>query len=91
MEAQTQRFVLRGNAHGTRIQVTLARHDAANREQCGRAKTKFIRPQNGGDENVPGETQSAIHTQNDSRAQPGAQAVFHGFRGVRSPTASPCS
>ena len=68
-ELLAQRRILRGNSHRTSIQVALAQHDAAHRDQrCGR-KSKFFRAQQRGDHDVAASLQLAISLHANAAAQ----------------------
>ena len=72
-EFRAQIGSLRGNARRTGVEVTLARHVAAQRHQHRGAKGEFVGAQQRGDQHIAASAQSAIATQ----AHASAQAVLH--------------
>src|SRR6267378_8545203 len=63
VETHAQLLILRGDPHGTSIQVALSRHHTSDGQQSSRAEAKFICAQQGRDYNVPSKLQSTIHSQ----------------------------
>src|SRR5882757_5660334 len=66
VESQPQFLVLRRDPHRTSIQVALPRHHATNRQQRRRPKSKFIRPQNRRNQDVPRKFQTSVHAERES-------------------------
>ena len=61
--------VLRRHAHRAGVQVALAHHDAAHRNQRRGGKSKFLRAQQRGDRHVAAGLQLAVHLQPHAAAQ----------------------
>ena len=72
-EAHSERFVLRGDANRTGVQVTLARHDAADGNERGGPEIKFVGAQDRSHQNVTGKAHAAVDTQTHAGTQSGAQ------------------
>ena len=60
-ELGPQIFTLRGNARWTGVQVTLARHIAADSNQDSGAKPKFLRTQHRANDDVAARLETAVH------------------------------
>ncbi|MNE12389.1 hypothetical protein D3C80_1051870 [compost metagenome] len=69
LEALAQNRVLRGNAHRAGIEMALAHHDAARRNQRRGGKAEFIRTEQSADDDIAAGLQAAIHLQSDARAK----------------------
>ncbi len=61
--------VLRGNADGTGVHVTFARHNAAEGDQRRRRESEFFGAQQGGDHHIAAGLQLSIGLQPDAAAQ----------------------
>ncbi len=72
-ELLAQHRVLRRNANRTGIQVTLAHHDAAERDQRCRGKPDLFCTQQRGNHDIPAGLDPAIGLQN----HPASQVVHH--------------
>ena len=68
-EALPQLGVLRGHAHRAGVQVALAHHDAAERDEDRRAEAELLGPQQGGDGQVAAGLQLPVHLDADAVAQ----------------------
>ena len=73
LELLAQFRVLRGHAHRAGVQVALAHHDAAHRNQRRGREAELLRAQQRGDGHVPPGLQLAVHLQ----AHAAAQVVHH--------------
>ena len=62
-ELRAQRLLLGGNAHRARIEVTLPGHHAPQRHDGGAAEAVLIRAQQGGDDDIATDLQSAINAE----------------------------
>ncbi len=69
LEARAKLLVLRGDAHGTSIQMALPRHNAPNREQRRRAETKLVGAKNRSEHDIPRKFQASVHAQREPRTQ----------------------
>src|SRR5579872_711501 len=67
-KAQSQSFVLRGDAHRARIQMALTSHNASQREQSSRAETEFVGSQQRTDDDISSEFESAVDAQSNPAA-----------------------
>ena len=77
-ELGAQHRVLRRDAHGAGIEVALAHHDAAERDQRGRREAELLRPQERRDGDIPARLELPVGLQHDARSQ-----VVHHQRLVR--------
>ena len=68
-ELGAQLRILRGDAHRTRVQVTLAHHDAAERDERRRCEAELVGAQHGRHDHVETGAQLAVRLQNDTRTQ----------------------
>ena len=69
VEAGTQDRVLSGHPHRTGVQVTLAHHDAAGRDERRGGEAELLGAQQGPDGHVPAGAQAPVHLDGDARAQ----------------------
>jgi hypothetical protein len=69
LEALAQHRVLRGDAHRTGVEVALAHHDAAGRNQRRGGETELVGPEQRADDDVATGLQAAVDLQCDARAQ----------------------
>src|SRR5438876_8147015 len=77
-ELRAQRLLLGGNAHRARIEVTLPGHHAPQRHDGGAAEAVLIRAQQGGDDDIATDLQSAINA--EPHAPPQVVAPQHLLR-----------
>ena len=68
-EFLSQLRVLSGHAHGASVEMALAHHDAAERDQRGRRESELFGPQHAGDHDVAARLQLAVGLQADAAAQ----------------------
>ena len=68
-ELGAQFGTLRGDAGGTGVEVALARHVAAERDQDGGAEGEFVGAEQRGDDDVARGAQAAVGAQTDAAAQ----------------------
>ena len=68
-EARAQHRVLRGDAHRAGVQVALAHHDAAHRDQRRGGKAELFRAEQRGDHHVAAGLQLAVGLHADAAAQ----------------------
>ena len=78
-ETLAQHRVLRGDTHRTRVQVTLAHHDAPGRNQRRGGKAEFVGAEQRADHDVASGAEAAVHLHNDAAAQPLAHQRLVGF------------
>jgi len=76
VEAEAQRFVLRGNANGAGVEMTLAGHDAADGDKGRGAEAEFVGAEDGANENVAGEAEAAVDAERNAGAKAGAEESF---------------
>jgi hypothetical protein len=69
LEALAQHRVLGGDAHRAGVQVALAHHDAASRDQRRGRKAELVGAQQRADDDVAAGAQAAVDLQRDARAQ----------------------
>src|SRR4029077_6400562 len=69
-ETGPQSLVLRGDAPGTGVEMTLAGHHTAHRQQRGGAEAKLVRAEQRGDHNVARKFESAVYAQAHVLSQP---------------------
>ncbi len=88
LETLAQHRILRRHADRAGVQVALAHHDAAGRDQRGRREAELVGAEQGADHDVAARAQAAVDLQRD----PAAQAVAHqrlvGFRQSHLPRAA---
>ena len=68
-EALAQYRVLGGDTHRAGVQMALAHHDAAGRDQRGGGKAELVRAQQRGHRDVAAGAQAAIGLDGDAAAQ----------------------
>jgi hypothetical protein len=59
-EFLTKHGILRGDAHGARVEVTLAHHDAAERDERRGGEAKFFGAEDRGDHDVAARLEAAV-------------------------------
>ena len=69
LEAAPQLGVLRGDAHGARVEVADAHHHAARRDQRGGGEGELVRPQERRDHHIAPGAQAAVGLEPDTVAQ----------------------
>ncbi len=69
-EALAQHRILRRDADGAGIEVALAHHDAAGRDQRRRGEAHLIGAEQRGDDDVAARAQAAVDLHHNARAQP---------------------
>ena len=69
-EALAQHRVLRGAADRAGVEMALAHHDAAGRDQRRGGEAEFVRAEQGADHDVTSCAQAAVDLHGDARAQP---------------------
>ena len=84
-EARAQHRVLRGDAHRAGIQVALAHHDAAHRDQRRGGESEFLGAQQRGDHHVAAGLQLAVGLHADAAAQIVQQQHLLRFREAKFP------
>src|SRR6185312_525538 len=62
-------WVLRGDAHGTSVQVAFAQHDAAHRDEWSRGESVFFGTEQSSDDHIAASLQFAIGLHTDAAAQ----------------------
>jgi hypothetical protein len=68
-EARAQHRVLRGHAHRAGVEVALAHHDAAGRDQRRGGEAELVRAQQRGDGHVASGADAAVRLHADARTQ----------------------
>src|SRR6266404_5472527 len=89
-EAGTQYFILRRDSHRTGIEMALARHDAAHRQERSSPEAELVRAEQSRDHDVTGKFETTIHPKPHMLSQAGfdkravcvAKAKFPGHAGV---------
>src|SRR5579859_393592 len=71
-ETRAKFFVLRGDAHGTSVEMALAGHDAADGEKRGGAEAEFVGAEKSGNDDVARKFQAAVHAKRNAGAQASA-------------------
>src|SRR5690606_29070751 len=69
LEALAQYRVLRGYSYGAGVEMALAHHDAAGRNQWSRREAKLVCTQKRTDDHIASRTQATIDLERDPRAQ----------------------
>ena len=69
LELLAQHRILRGDAHRASVEMALAHHDAAHRDQRSRGETEFFGAQQRGDHNIAAGLQFAVGLHADAAAQ----------------------
>ena len=87
-EALAQHRVLRGDADRAGVEMALAHHDAARRDQGRGGKAEFIGAQQRADHHVAPGAEAAVDLHHDAAAQPLAHQRLMGFGQPDFPRAS---
>ena len=69
-ELGAQHRILRGDAHRARVEVALAHHDAAGRDQRRGGKAELVGTEQRADDDVAARAQAAVDLHGDAPAQP---------------------
>ncbi len=69
-EALAQQGILRGDADRAGVEVALAHHDAAGRDQGRGGEAELVGPKQGADHDVTAGAEAAIDLHHDAAAQP---------------------
>ncbi len=70
VETSAEFFVLRGNADRAGVEMALASHHAADREERGGAETEFVCAKECANDNIARKFQAPIDTERDTRTEP---------------------
>ena len=87
-KALAQNRVLRGNAHRTGVEMTLAHHNAACSHQRRGGAAKFVSAQKCADHHIASGAQTAIHLHGYARAQVVHHQCLMRFRQAHFPRAA---
>ena len=88
-EALAQHRVLRRDADRAGVEVALAHHDAAGRDQRRGGHAELVGAEQGADDDVAAGADAAVDLHRDAAAQAGWRPASGGSRRGRSPTAMP--
>ena len=89
LELGAQHRILRGDADGAGVQMALAHHDAAGRDQRRGGKAEFVGAEQCADDHVAPGAHAAVDLHRDAAAQAVGERASDASRRGRSPTASP--
>ncbi len=84
-ETLTQLWILSGHAHRAGVEMTLAHHDTAFRNEGRGGETELVRAQQGADGHVAARAHAAVHLHADTRAQAVEHQGLVGFRQANLP------